>query len=81
LDGSRRPGKGVTAAVALSGYTREVGPVQNDPCQARLTVAVEEGGRISIPLELYDRIGSGPGGVVMLRRAGDALVIERVTIE
>ena len=41
-------------------------------------VVVEKGGRISIPPSIYDRIGSGPGGHVKMRKVGTALVIERI---
>lgn len=44
----------------------------------KLIVAMEEGGRVRIPAELYERIGSGPGGLVQLRRCGCSVVIERL---
>jgi len=44
----------------------------------RLLVAVEEGGRVRIPRELYERIGSGPGGLVQMRRCGSTVIIERL---
>lgn len=44
----------------------------------KLIVAMEEGGRVRIPADLYERIGSGPGGLVQLRRCGCSVVIERL---
>jgi len=45
----------------------------------KLVVVMEAGGRVRIPTELYERIGSGPGGLVQMRRCGRSVVIERLS--
>ncbi|MEW6523110.1 MAG: hypothetical protein AB1445_05985 [Bacillota bacterium] len=61
-----------------SGYSVVVVQARNDLRKDKLVVAMEEGGRVRIPHEMYERIGSGPGGSVQMRRCGSTVVIERV---
>lgn len=76
ITGRRWPG--VSASVNGNRKTAVVAEPRGNLLMDKLVVAMEEGGRVRIPAELYERIGSGPGGLVQLRRCGCSVVIERL---